>query len=145
MSRKINFVSKATDGVYTVTIKGNTMKVSDEEGNIGTKVFPDNEKFDVGKGFWNCFKQIKKAKKSLNPYDEVKIVDMNEVYDDYWQWFDNIDMVKGFSLFEKPDPNKTYVVAKVAPHKTYPNKTLVAISDGFGAYYLIGYEGLKKV
>lgn len=145
MSRKVNYVSKATDGTYTVIIKGNTLCVKDEEGNYGAKLFADGEKFNVGKGFWHCFKQIKEAKKKIKVGDEVKVIDEGRLYDTYWKWFDDIDMVKGFVPYSTPNLNRAYTVARVAPHEEHPEQNLVAITDGLGAYYLIREDGLQKV
>ena len=145
MSRKVNYVSKATDGVYNLTIKGNNMIVTDVDGNTGSKTFMDGEQFDIGKGFWNCFKQIKNARKNLKLHDQVQVIDLNQVYDDYWQWFDDINLVKMFIPGLKPETKTVYMVAAVGPHKTLKGKTVVAIYNGFDQVYLIDQEGLQKV
>lgn len=145
MSRKINYVSKAVDGTYSLTIKGNTMSVSDTQGNYGSRTFSDEEKFDVGKGFWNCFKQIKDSKRGIKIGDKVKIIDANWIYENYWQWFDDIEMVKGFIPNSTPYPDEIYTVAKVGPHKENPENTVIAITNDCGIYWLVDANGVKKV
>lgn len=145
MSRKINYVSKAVDGTYSLTIKGNTMSVSDTEGNYGSRTFSDGEKFDVGKGFWNCFKQIKDSKRGIKIGDKVKIIDIEEIYDSYWKWFDDFEMAKRYQMFGNPSTICTYKIVAMGPHEEQEKDIVCAIEDEEGKIYLIRNQGIKKV
>lgn len=145
MSRKVNYVSKATDGTYTVIIKGNVMKVIDQDNNEGVKTFSSNEKFDISRGFWNCFKQIKEARKDPKIGDMVKIIDQGEVYGSYWTWFNDFNMVKRFDCNKYPDVTKIYKVVDIGPHGEDKTATVVAIEDSDKKIYLINSRGLQKV
>lgn len=144
MGRKVNFVSKATDGTYTVTIKGNTMSVADSEGNSGFKTFSEGERFDIGKGFWNCFKQIKDERKNFGIGDMVKIIDDGELYDTYWKWFEDFEMAKKYKMYGNPSTACLYKVVAIGPHQDNPNQIVIAIESNQGDIYLIRDAGLRK-
>lgn len=145
MSRKVNYVSKATDGTYTVIIKGNVMKVIDQDNNEGIKIFSSNEKFDISRGFWNCFKQIKEARKNPKIGDMVRIIDDGEIYEGYWKWFNDFNMAKRFDFNESPDTTKIYKVVDIGPHEDDSAVAVVAIENTDGKIYLINSHGLQKV
>ena len=146
MSRRSNYVSKATDGIYTVAIKGNQVTVTDEKGNSGTRVFTDGEKFDIGKGFWNCFKQIKDAKKKISVGNKVKVVDPSKAYVTYWQWFSTFGDAERYMNSDYPiDKNIVFTVTRIAPHQEEPNNLLYCLEDMFNNIYLLRSDGIQKV
>lgn len=144
MTKRINYVSKATDGTYTLIIKGNVMKVVDKENNEGVKTFARNEKFDIGRGFWNCFKQIKEARKLPKIGDKVKIIDDGECYGTYWTWFEDYNMAMQFDYAMIPDTTKTYEVVAIGPHEEYKEEIIVAVENAEGKIYLVNSRGLVK-
>lgn len=146
MSRKVNFVSKVTDGVYTVVIKGNTMSVTDDGYRSGNKVFADGEKFDVGKGFWHCFKQIKEAKKKIQLGDAVRVIDASEAYHNYWQWFSTFSRAEKYMNSTYPiDLNTIFTVAEIDFYEKDSNDLLYCLEDMKGNIYLMGEKGIQKI
>lgn len=136
---------KDTEGVYTLTVNGRTVTLSDGKDKVeATCYYEDN--FDIGEGVRQCFEKLKEARKKIKVGDMVEVVDNIAACVAYTNFFEQHDLMYYAPFYRYRNRPSNGTKGRVS----YINENGFALIkvESHGEYqgvYIVQVAGLRKV
>ena len=153
-----NLAPKNIEGIYTLTIKGKTITITDSSGRTKTANCAPDDTFNLGEGVNLAMNRL--HDKTIRVGDIVKVTRPGQCYTTYVSWIErNVKSIREAALYrynESIEADGRYRVLYMAEHGgnfddgvlCYVQKYVVYLGgevDEYAPCYLINIKGVEKI